>query len=79
LIAAPRTTDASQDPFVDQCLQHGLQMTRRQPMSRRKRLRRNWTHLRINSNIDHRCDGQYAFSGQQRHSKSLVTVRSYAA
>jgi len=73
-VAAARAAHAPQNPLVDQSLQNRLEMTRRQSVSRCQGLRRYRADVRIDGDVNHRCNGQDAFPRQQRHSQSLIVM-----
>ena len=68
-VAAARAAHAPQNPLVDQSLQNRLEMARRQSVSRCQAFRRYRADVRIDGDVNHRCDGQRSLSGQQRHAR----------
>jgi len=67
LVAAARTADAVEDSFVHQCLQHGLEMARREIVPRRELARRHRPFARIERDINDRSDGEQTLVGEKRH------------
>src|SRR5262245_43726880 len=67
LVAAARPARALEDAVAHQCLQHRLEMPRRQAMARRQRFGRDRPPARVERDVDDGGDGQGAFAGQKRH------------
>jgi hypothetical protein len=67
LIAAPRSPQAFEDALADQRLEHGLQMSRREPMTRCQGFGGDGPATGMQRDIDNGCDGKNAFARQERH------------
>jgi hypothetical protein len=66
-VAAARTADAFQNAFAHQRPQHRLKVARRQAVPRRQGFRCNRMSVRLQRDVDDRCNGEDSFSGEQWH------------